>query len=86
MDRSKIIAIVTGAIALLISVAYLLLVQFLDFRGGMQPAPITGQVSTAQISTNGEGGIRTPDEFDPITDFESAAFDHSATSPGAGLS
>ncbi|MGF1537520.1 MAG: hypothetical protein ACFB4J_13700 [Elainellaceae cyanobacterium] len=44
MDRSKIVAIITGAIALLLSIAYLLLVQFLDFRGEMLPAPITGQV------------------------------------------
>ncbi|MEO0407529.1 MAG: hypothetical protein AAF289_09285 [Cyanobacteria bacterium P01_A01_bin.135] len=45
MDRSKIVAIVTGAIALLVSIAYLVLVQLIDFRGGMQPAPITGQVT-----------------------------------------
>ena len=31
---------------------------------------------------NGEGGIRTPDEPKPIIDFESTAFNHSATSPG----
>ncbi|MEM9449610.1 MAG: hypothetical protein AAGA75_13875 [Cyanobacteria bacterium P01_E01_bin.6] len=40
MDRSKIVAIITGAIALLLGVAYLALVQFLDFRGEMIPAPI----------------------------------------------
>jgi hypothetical protein len=40
MDRQKIVAIVTGAIAVLISIAYLLLVQLLDFRGEMLPAPI----------------------------------------------
>jgi hypothetical protein len=40
MDRSKLIAIVTGAIALALSIAYLLLVQLLDFRGEMLPAPI----------------------------------------------
>lgn len=39
MDRSKIVAIVTGAIALLLGIAYLALVQFLDFRGEMLPAP-----------------------------------------------
>ncbi|MGF1496000.1 MAG: hypothetical protein ACFB8W_04130 [Elainellaceae cyanobacterium] len=39
MDRSKIVAIVTGAIALLLSFAYLAVVQFLDFRGEMVPAP-----------------------------------------------
>jgi hypothetical protein len=40
MDRSKIIAITTGAIAIGLSIAYLLLVQILDFRGMMAPAPI----------------------------------------------
>lgn len=39
MDRSKIVAIVTGAIALILSILYLLVVQFLDFRGEMIPAP-----------------------------------------------
>lgn len=40
MDRSKIIAVITGAIAVLISLAYLLVVQFLDSRGQMVPAPV----------------------------------------------
>lgn len=40
MDRSKIVAVVTGAIAILLSLAYLLIVQFLDLRGEMIPAPI----------------------------------------------
>ncbi len=40
MDRSKLVAITTGAIALLLSIAYLLLVQLLDFRGEMVPAPM----------------------------------------------
>lgn len=40
MDRSKLVAIVTGAIALLLSIAYLLMVQILDSRGEMLPAPI----------------------------------------------
>lgn len=39
MDRSKIVAILTGAIALLLGVGYLVLVQLLDFRGEMVPAP-----------------------------------------------
>lgn len=39
MDRSKLVAVVTGAIALLLSIAYLIIVQFLDFRGEMLPAP-----------------------------------------------
>lgn len=40
MDRSKIVAVVTGAIAIGLSLAYLLIVQLLDFRGEMVPAPI----------------------------------------------
>ena len=40
MDRSKIVAIITGAIALMLSIAYLLVVQILDFRGEMLPAPM----------------------------------------------
>lgn len=41
MDRSKIVAIVTGALSLLLAAAYLLLVQLLDFRGEMLPAPMS---------------------------------------------
>ena len=40
MDRSKIVAIITGIVALLLGFAYLAVVQFLDFRGEMVPAPI----------------------------------------------
>lgn len=40
MNRSKVVAVITGAIAILLSIAYLLIVQFLDFRGEMVPAPI----------------------------------------------
>jgi hypothetical protein len=39
MDRSKIVAILTGAIALFLGIAYLVIVQILDFRGEMLPAP-----------------------------------------------
>ena len=41
MERGKLIAIVTGVISLAIAIAYLLLVQLLDFRGEMLPAPTT---------------------------------------------
>jgi hypothetical protein len=41
MDRSKIVAIITGVISLLLAIAYLLLVQLLDFRGEMIPAPVS---------------------------------------------
>lgn len=39
MNRSKLIAVITGAISIILAIAYLLLVQLLDFRGEMQPAP-----------------------------------------------
>ncbi|MBE9122187.1 hypothetical protein IQ269_15590 [Tychonema sp. LEGE 07199] len=39
MERSKIIAIITGVISIVLAVAYLLLVTALDFRGEMLPAP-----------------------------------------------
>ena len=40
MDRSKIVAVITGIISLLLAIAYLLVVQIIDFRGEMLPAPI----------------------------------------------
>lgn len=48
MDRSKIVAVITGAIAILLSIAYLLIVQFLDFRGEMVPAPQDLSYSSGQ--------------------------------------
>jgi hypothetical protein len=39
MQKGKIVAIVTGAISILLALAYLVLVQLLDFRGEMVPAP-----------------------------------------------
>ena len=40
MNQGKIVAIITGVISLVLATAYLMLVQFLDFRGEMIPAPI----------------------------------------------
>ncbi len=40
-DRSQWIAVVTGAIALLLGIGYLVLVQLLDSRGEMLPAPMS---------------------------------------------
>jgi len=39
MNRSKLVAIATGVLSLLLGVFYLVVVQFLDFRGEMLPAP-----------------------------------------------
>ncbi|MCU0535882.1 MAG: hypothetical protein MUD14_18495 [Hydrococcus sp. Prado102] len=41
MEKGKIVAIITGVISLLLGVAYLILVQILDFRGEMIPAPMS---------------------------------------------
>ena len=40
MQRGKLTAIITGAISLLVAIAYLVLVQIMDFRGEMIPAPM----------------------------------------------
>ncbi|TVP65505.1 MAG: glucose-inhibited division protein A [Nodularia sp. (in: Bacteria)] len=47
MERSKIVAVVTGAISILLAIAYLILVQLLDYRD-MKPAPIS-QLSLQQV-------------------------------------
>lgn len=39
MNRSKIVAIVTGAISIILAIVYLIVVQILDYRD-MKPAPI----------------------------------------------
>jgi hypothetical protein len=40
MNRSQIVAIITGAISILLAIAYLIIVQIIDYRD-MQPAPIS---------------------------------------------
>ncbi len=40
MERGKIVAIITGVISILIAIAYLVIVQLIDFRGEMVPAPV----------------------------------------------
>lgn len=52
MDRSKIVAIITGAISLVLAIAYLLLVQLLDFRGEMVPAPISSLTAVLAMLAN----------------------------------
>lgn len=39
LDRSKWIAIITGVISVALALAYLIVVQLLDMRGAMVPAP-----------------------------------------------
>ncbi|HEY9701877.1 MAG TPA: hypothetical protein V6C58_05505 [Allocoleopsis sp.] len=49
MDRSKLVAIITGAISIILALAYLIIVQLLDGRGEMLPAPVTDQLSVISI-------------------------------------
>ena len=49
MNRGKIIAYITGAISILIAIAYLIIVQLLDFRGEMIPAPVSQLVIDSVI-------------------------------------
>jgi hypothetical protein len=44
MDRSKVVAIISGVISIVLAVIYLLVVQFIDFRGEMLPAPIVDTI------------------------------------------
>jgi hypothetical protein len=44
MDRSKVVAIISGVISIALAIVYLLVVQFLDFRGEMLPAPIVDTI------------------------------------------
>ncbi|MFM2061490.1 MAG: hypothetical protein RLZZ507_1160 [Cyanobacteriota bacterium] len=48
MNRSKIVAIITGAISILLAIAYLIVVQILDYRD-MKPAPISQINSSALV-------------------------------------
>ena len=41
MDKGKIVAVITGVISILIAIAYLVIVQLIDFRGEMIPAPVS---------------------------------------------
>lgn len=58
MTRSKLLAIVTGAISILLAIAYLLLVQLLDFRGEMLPAPVSDRPAapTEALALAGRAG------------------------------
>ena len=39
MNRSKLLAVITGAISIILAIGYLIIAQLLDFRGEMLPAP-----------------------------------------------
>ncbi|MBE9221303.1 hypothetical protein IQ215_01205 [Cyanobacterium stanieri LEGE 03274] len=46
MERKKLVAVITGIISVLLGVVYLILVQLLDSRGAMIPAPLTPDLSS----------------------------------------
>ena len=50
MNRSKLVAIITGVISITLAIAYLILVQLLDFRGEMKPAPISQSQQSAIVA------------------------------------
>jgi hypothetical protein len=52
MDRSNIVAVITGIISLVLAIAYLLVVQIIDFRGEMLPAPMVETILVG-MSFNG---------------------------------
>ncbi|MBD0385349.1 MAG: glucose-inhibited division protein A [Nostoc sp. C3-bin3] len=60
MDRSKLVAIITGVISIVLAIAYLILVQLLDYRD-MKPAPIS-QFDQAPVI------ISTFSQIDKITE------------------
>lgn len=49
IPRGKLVAILTGVISILIAIAYLVIVQLLDFRGEMLPAPVSQLPSISLI-------------------------------------
>ena len=69
MNRSKLVAIITGAISIILAIAYLIIVQLLDFRGEMLPAPQShlGQppVAVAHILPNNSNMPKAFTDMDP---------------------
>jgi len=50
MQRSQWISVFTGAVAILLGIGYLILVQVLDWRGGeMLPAPVDLSLAVQKI-------------------------------------
>lgn len=62
MDRSKLVAIFTGAISILLAIAYLVLVQLLDFRGEMIPAP-TSMIEPSPVLVQFGNILKADDEI-----------------------
>ncbi|MBS3025810.1 MAG: hypothetical protein HCA25_01600 [Dolichospermum sp. DET50] len=51
MNSSQIVAIITGAISILLAIAYLIVVQIIDYRD-MKPAPISELTPVVIIATS----------------------------------
>ncbi|NJR39291.1 MAG: hypothetical protein HC781_11280 [Leptolyngbyaceae cyanobacterium CSU_1_4] len=69
MDRSKIIAVLTGAHRhFILSLAYLVLVQLLDFRGEMLPAPVSAQPASVQPVSAEVAQLPEPGIIQPTLD------------------
>ena len=51
MDKKKVVAVITGAISILIGIAYLVLVQLIDFRGEMIPAPVDVSINSSSTTS-----------------------------------
>jgi hypothetical protein len=65
MDRSKLVAIITGAISLILAIAYLIIVQFLDFRGEMLPAPQSQMPQSAVVAHRSSIDCNLPKSLQP---------------------
>ena len=63
MNRSKIIAIITGAISVILALVYLFLVQLLDFRGEMKPAPLSEYQQNVVVAESFCGVQTTPKSY-----------------------
>ena len=61
MNRSKIVAIVTGIISLVLGILYLILVQLLDMRGEMIPAPQVMLHPSIGLASNTTQVVDPPD-------------------------
>ena len=63
MNQGKIVAIITGAISIFLAIAYLILVQLLDFRGEMIPAP-TFESETLSLNSLLQDNINNCNSFE----------------------
>ncbi|NJL99789.1 MAG: hypothetical protein HC818_01175 [Synechococcaceae cyanobacterium RM1_1_27] len=53
LDRPKWVAVVTGILAIAVSVGYLILVQLIDYRGSFEPAPVGMMLRISRAAATG---------------------------------